>query len=279
MQSGIPKRIIQTGKEKKLSLRNRAISTNLKLLNPEFDYVFYDNDSVESFIEQEFPQYREIFHSFRFPIQRYDFFRYLEIYRYGGFYFDLDVLLASNLSELVEYGCVFPFEGITLSKYLRDNFQMDWEIGNYAFGAVPGHPFLALVIEACVKAQKDPNWAKPMMRGFPWILADESLILNTTGPGLLSRCLAENSEVAKTITVLFPEDLYEENSWNCFGEFGIHLMEGSWRVRAGFLWRRASQYWERQALKSVIREKNRFQGSTQGVLRMEKRKTLEQVSK
>lgn len=277
MQSDIPKRIIQTGKKKNQPLLNRAAMANLRLLNPDFDYVFYDDDAVESFIVREFPQYQEVFRSFRFPIQRYDFFRYLAIYRYGGFYFDLDVLLASNLSNLLELGCVFPFEGITLSKYLRENFHMDWEIGNYAFGAAPAHPFLALVIEACVKAQKEPNSVTPMMRGLPWILTDEYRILNTTGPGLLSRCLAENAGVAKTVAVLFPDDLYDENSWNCFGELGIHLMEGSWRTRSSFLVRRLSQYWERQTLRSLTREKSRFQNSTQRVLRIETTKTLQHV--
>ena len=53
----------------------------------------------------------------------------------------------------------------SLHDYLRTHHKIDWEIGNYAFGAEPGHPFLKVVIENCVKAQKDPGWVKPMMRG------------------------------------------------------------------------------------------------------------------
>src|SRR4029077_5545531 len=135
-----------------------------------------------------------------------DFFRYLAIYRLGGFYFDLDVILATDLSPLLPTGCVFPFEGLTLSRLLR-SYGMDWEIGNYAFGATPGHPFLEAVIENCVRAQKDPSWVKPMMRGLPFFFRDECLVLNTTGPGLLSRTLAENAELATTVTVLFPDDV------------------------------------------------------------------------
>src|ERR1700676_4750324 len=123
----IPKRIIQTGKHTQLPLRSRAMATNLKLLNPDFEYLFFDNDGVQLFIDKEFPQYRSVFDSFQFPIQRYDFFRYLAVYHHGGFYFDLDVLLASGLSDLLEFGCVFPFEGLTLSHYLRNDHKMDWE--------------------------------------------------------------------------------------------------------------------------------------------------------
>src|SRR5690348_5627374 len=119
MTNRIPNRIIQTGKHAELPLFSRAVVSNLRLLNPDYEYLFFDDQEVRSFVNREFPQYRSVFDSFRFSIQRYDFFRYLAVYRYGGFYFDLDVLLASGLSSLSNSGCVFPFEGPTLSNFLR----------------------------------------------------------------------------------------------------------------------------------------------------------------
>jgi hypothetical protein len=249
----IPKRIIQTGKHTELPLRSRAMVSNLRLLNPDFEYLFFDNAGVQSFIDQEFSQYRTVFDAFQFPIQRYDFFRYLAIYHHGGFYFDLDVMLASDLSSLLESGCVFPFEGLTLSRYLRKHQKMDWEIGNYAFGAAAGHPFLKAVIENCVRAQKDPDWIKPMMAGFPPLLRSEYLVLNTTGPGLISRTLAENAELAKEVQVLFPKDLSDMSTWNRFGDLGIHMMDGSWRPRGAFLRRRVANYWEYWQLKKLAK--------------------------
>src|SRR6202021_4137943 len=123
------------------------------------------------------------------------------------------VMLASDLSSLLNSGCVFPFEGLTLSRYLRKHYKMDWEIGNYAFGAAAGHPFLEAVVENCVRAQKEPGWVKPMMRGLPFLFRDEFLVLNTTGPGLLSRTLAENKKLAKGVTVLFPDDVCDMTNW------------------------------------------------------------------
>lgn len=225
----IPKRIIQTGKHLEQPLRNRAMMANMKLLNPDFEYLFFDDEGVQALIDREFPQYRVVFDSFRFPIQKYDFFRYLAVYHYGGFYFDLDVMLASGLSGLLEYGCVFPFEGLTISDYLREHYNLDWEIGNYAFGAAPGHPFIRDVIENCVRAQQDPNWVKPMMRGIPALSKTDYWVLNTTGPGLVTRTLAEDSELANLVTVLFPDDVTDTQNWNRFGDFGVHLMQGSWR--------------------------------------------------
>jgi hypothetical protein len=254
MQFIIPKRIIQTGKTAHQPLRNRAMVANLRLLNPDYQYLFFDNQQVESFIDQQFPQYRAVFDSFRFPIQRYDFFRYLAVYHHGGFYFDLDVLLASDLSGLLESGCVFPFEGLTFSHFLRQHHKMDWQIGNYAFGAAAGHPFLKAIIENCVRAQKDPAWVKPMMRGMPLLSRPEFFVLNTTGPGLISRTLAENPELAEAVTVLFPDDVCDVTQWNRFGDIGIHLMDGSWRVKMGRIRRRLALNWEEWQLQKLLKQ-------------------------
>ena len=244
MQYQIPKRIIQfrIGKPIEQTLRARAVMSNTRLLHPDYEFLFFDEAGVEEFITREFPQYRAVFNSFRFLIQRCDFFRYLAIYRYGGFYFDLDVLLACNLSDLLEHGCVFPFEALTLSHYMRKSLRMDWQIGNYAFGAAPGHPFLEAIIRNCVRGQDDPNWVKPMMRGTPPLLKNDYYVINSTGPGLVSRTLAENGELAKTVTVLFPDDVCDVRNWNRFGDHGIHLMDNSWRPGKGFLRQKFSGY-------------------------------------
>jgi hypothetical protein len=257
-QRRIPKRIIQTGKSADHSLRTRAMVSNLKLLNPDYEYLFFDNQQVENFIDQEFPQNRSVFDSFQFRIQRYDFFRYLAVYRHGGFYFDLDVMLASSLSPLLECNCVFPFEGLTLSRFMRDQYKMDWELGNYGFGAAAGDPFLQAVIENCVRAQKDPDWVKPMLRGFPLLFRAESLILNTTGPGVLSRTFAENPDLAKSVTVLFPDDVCDSDAWHRFGDYGIHDMEGSWRTRTSWLHRRLGDRWEYHKMQSLLKESRKL---------------------
>jgi hypothetical protein len=264
MARSIPMRIVQTAKSRTLSLKQRAIAENVRLLNADYDYRFFDNEDVERFIDQEFPQYRLVFDSFRFPIQRYDFFRYLAVYRLGGFYLDLDVLLGSGLSSLLHSGCVFPFEGLTYSRLLR-SYGMDWEIGNYAFGAAAGHPFLEAVIENCVRGQKDAAWVASMMRGVPLFSKTEYYVLNTTGPGLLSRTLAENPALAGIVNVLFPEDVCDVRNWNVFGSFGVHLMEGSWRPSTSYLRRRVAQEWEAWTMRRLI-ERSRRLGKTRDLI-------------
>jgi hypothetical protein len=243
MISQIPRRIIQTGRSSDLPLLERAAVANIKLLNPDFEYQFYDNNGVKEFFDREFPQYRGIFDSFKFPIQRYDLFRYLAIYRYGGFYLDLDVLLATSLSSLVDYACIFPFEELSINSFLRRHHRMDWTIGNYAFGATPEHPFLWAVIQNCIRAHKEPLWVEPTLRGIPRSFRDYYIVLNSTGPWMLSRTLAENAILAKGVDILFPDDVCNPDTWHKFGNLGIHLMEGSWKKREHLVQRWARRLW------------------------------------
>jgi inositol phosphorylceramide mannosyltransferase catalytic subunit len=254
LNSRIPKRIIQTGKNLDLPLLSKAAVANVRLLNPDFEYFFFDDKQVLEFIDEQFPQYRRVFDSFIIPIQRYDFFRYLAVYHFGGFYFDLDVFLASSLVDLLDFGCVFPFEELTVNIVLRREYGMDWEIGNYAFGAAAGHPFLHAIIKNCIRAQKDPSWAQGMMKSIPRMFRDEYFVLNTTGPGLVSRTLAEFPEAATQIKVLFPENVCDFNKWHRFGEFGVHLQEGMWRKKKGYLKRRLASLWESWTRQRLLRE-------------------------
>jgi inositol phosphorylceramide mannosyltransferase catalytic subunit len=253
----IPRRIIQTGKSQNLPLLARAATASLKCLNPDFEYQFFDDEQVNAFIQSEFPEYRGVFESLPFPIQKWDFFRYLAVFRLGGFYFDTDVFLATGLHELLAHHCVFAFEELTLSRYLRRQYQMDWEIGNYGFGAVAGHPFLDAVIRNCIRAQQDPRWVKPMMQGIPRLFRAEFYVLNTTGPGLVSRTIAENPDVTKDMTILFPDDVCDERTWHQFGNFGVHAQEGSWRSGGSYLRRRLANLWEVWARRRGFEESRR----------------------
>jgi glycosyltransferase involved in cell wall biosynthesis len=93
-----------------------------------------------------------------------------------------------------------------------------------------------------------------MMRGLPPLSKLEFYVLYTSGPGLVSRTLAENPELAKTVMVLFPDDVCDLNNWNRFGDFGIHLMDASWRLNKGRVRRRLAGEWELWKLRGLLKE-------------------------
>ncbi len=262
MSSRIPKRIIQIwGGKTNLPLLSKASAVNIRLLNPEFEYLFFDDNRMEVFINEHFPEYRSVFDSFRFPIQRYDFFRYLAIYHLGGFYFDFDIFLASGLSDLLDLGCVFSFEELTENVFLRNEYGMDWQVATYGFGARPRHPFILAIIENCVRAQKEPKWAEPMMKSIPRLCRHEYLVLNTTGPGLVSRTLAEYPDASKQVKVLFPENVCKRESWNHFGEFGVHVNQASWHDRKNAFRSRLVAAWMAWAKQKSVKESLKFGGA------------------
>lgn len=254
----IPRRIIQTAKTPALSPLAQASACNLKLLHPNWDYCFFDDTDIHAFVRAEFPQYLATFESFPRAIQRIDFFRYLAVLKLGGFYFDLDVLLSRSLEPLLPSGCVFPFEELTLSRYLRSHHGLDWELGNYAFGAAPDHPFLAAVVAGCVEAQLNPAVLRAMMADIPSPFAREYQVLNSTGPGLISRIYAERPDLHSDVMVLFPSDVCDERNWHLFGTIGVHLMDGSWRSRGGLLWRKAANFWETRRRRNLLKESRKI---------------------
>lgn len=254
MDTKIPRRIIQTSKNLNMPLIAKAAVTNIRLLNPSFEYLFFTDDGIEEFLNKYFPEYLEVFHAFQYPIQRIDFFRYLAVYHYGGFYFDLDVFMASNLDDLLDSGCVFPFEELTVYSYLKHEYGLDWEIGNYAFGAAAQHPFVHNIIRNCVRAQREPDWAHQMLESIPRMLRDRYYVLCTTGPGLITRTLAEYKDINKPVKILFPDNVCDTKLWHRFGSHGVHIMEGSWINKKGIIHKIYSRVWDTWMMKKILEE-------------------------
>ena len=155
---------------------------------------------------------------------------------------------------LLEFSCVFPFEHLSIHNFLCNEYGMDWEIGNYGFGAAAGHPFLGAIIKNCVRAQQRPDWVQPMMKSIPRIFHREFFVLATTGPGLVSRTLAEYPGACDQVKVLFPEDVCDPNSWYCFGAYGVHLQVGTWKKRKGLVPRVVHRLWELTTRKALLKE-------------------------
>jgi hypothetical protein len=93
-----------------------------------------------------------------------------------------------------------------------------------------------------------------MMQGVPRAIREFLVAPFTTGPGMVSRTLAENPHLAKDVTVLFPEDVRSERTWHQFGNFGIHLQQGAWRSSHCYVRRRLANLWESWMRRRLHRE-------------------------
>jgi Glycosyltransferase sugar-binding region containing DXD motif len=105
-------------------------------LNPGWEYRFWTDADIDSFVRSEFPEFYAVFQSYDVNIKRVDAFRYLLMKRIGGVYADLDFM------------CLKPLEGLLRGHYLLlgsqhpgDWMQSEGDVCNAFMASVPEHPF------------------------------------------------------------------------------------------------------------------------------------------
>lgn len=206
IENKIPKIIIQTWKNCNMNPKLQILSDKIKKLHPDFEYKFFTDEDIENFVKSYYSEYYHIYNNFKFTIQKIDFFRYLAVYYYGGFYLDMDMDINSPFDELCKYNSVFPKE----TNHLINNKII--RIANYSFGACKNNKFLKFCIDNIVNKTFYMNIDN---------MQKEQYVYITTGPAFLSISyhLYKNKEDINILN-------YKEY---CFGKYGTHIAMGSWK--------------------------------------------------
>ena len=132
---------------------------HLRALNPSWEYLFWDDMSIASFIGQHYGhKMLVIFNSINpdYGAARADLFRYLVLYRLGGVYLDIKSAADVPLDQVIRPDDSFilsqwrngvgePYEGWGLHLDLRDIPRGEYQ--QWHIIASPGHPLLRAVIE------------------------------------------------------------------------------------------------------------------------------------
>tara|TARA_R100000654_G_scaffold66973_2_gene95391 strand:- start:117 stop:782 length:666 start_codon:yes stop_codon:yes gene_type:complete len=63
----------------------------------------------EKLIDEDFPEYKQLWDDYRYPIQRADFIRYCILYKYGGLYVDCDIRPVKNLDSVFNEPIYFVY--------------------------------------------------------------------------------------------------------------------------------------------------------------------------
>lgn len=71
--------------------RLQILSESWKEKNPTWEYRLWNKSDMELLVEYDFPDYKETYFKFEQSVLRWDTIRYMILYKYGGFYADLDV--------------------------------------------------------------------------------------------------------------------------------------------------------------------------------------------
>ena len=98
---------------------------DIKNKNPDWKYEFYDDDRIRKFLKDNFePKFLDKFDSFKKGAHKADLWRLCILYLYGGFYFDIDILLYKDLNSIIsecnnDFVVVKTFEKIGFYKVDR----------------------------------------------------------------------------------------------------------------------------------------------------------------
>jgi len=171
----IPKIIHQiwSGKHKPLPDTFKELGETWKKLHPDWDYHYWNEGEMLSFVKNYYPEYLNLYQSFHYDIQRWDVIRYLILHKMGGMYVDFDYECLENIQPLLKgRTCVFALEPDIHAKI----FGKSLVFNNALMASIPGHKFIKKAIE-CVFSEKTQKYD---------ITSDKrEYVLNTTGPWML----------------------------------------------------------------------------------------------
>jgi len=211
-----PLNILQTWKTTELMQEHYDFVMKMRSLNPSAKNLFFVDENIEQFVLMFFPTYHDTFKRFKYTIQRIDFFRYLAVYHYGGLYLDLDMDIVGCFDDLDRTKAIFPVE-------TRDPESGNILVGNYAFYAPAGHPFLRHIINCIVNpiVTETEIAAAQKGHGDP---KEHVYVYFTTGPELVTK--AYHSYAGDDVVLLEPSGPYRKD---CFGDYGEHKSFGMWK--------------------------------------------------
>jgi len=154
----IPRIIHQTFYDRNLPERLQANVNRLRELNPGWEYRFYDDADIESFIKSNYPPVVWEYYQRIDPVYgaaRADIFRYLLLYKLGGVYLDIKSSANRPLDSVLK-----PDDRFILSKWRDVNGEFEHfgvvydlrhldggEYQQWHIICSPGHPFLKEVLE------------------------------------------------------------------------------------------------------------------------------------
>lgn len=218
----IPKIIHQTYSSRDLPKTYSQCQSRMIDLHPDFEYIFYDDDAMYSFIELNFGEYYSKFRALPRKIMRVDMFRQFIMYKVGGLQADLDYYMIKKF-DMLDEALVLPCSRVDN----RDNIT---RIGNFLIASEPGHPFWLFVINTLFEYDRCA-----IDFSINSVITDSEL---STGPAFITSMWKKFDFGSGKLTVapkhFFSPNIVIINDENVNrlrqeGTYGVHLCTGLWR--------------------------------------------------
>ena len=191
--------------------------------NPDWSYVLWDDDMSDLMVKSHFPDLWKVYDNYPTGVQRCDAFRYCLLYRYGGFYVDVDTKCLKPITPLFS---TFK-KPIVLFENSNSPFFYRLRNGNFAMYSVRNQDFWKKVIRDVIKSG---TWTKFV----PFSLN----VINSTGPGQLSHAILKY----KPDLEMVPEKYFPARKFGFSIDeknipkeaIAIHYSDVSWRPSSVF---------------------------------------------
>ncbi len=206
----------------------RFIAQSWKEHHPEWEYRFWNQSTIESFLESEYPEFIPIYRAYPYNVQRWDAIRYLILYRIGGMYVDFDYECMASLEPyLTDQTCVMGLE----PQRHAERYNYPQIVGNALMASAPRHPYFKAMIDD-LTIHWQTRWKNSSYQ-----------VLESTGPFMVTRVYNQFSEKHSIsllsdalVAPLAAEDVREylqdratEEMINRVGDaVAIHYFIGSW---------------------------------------------------
>ncbi len=226
----IPKIIIQTWKNNIIPLKYKNEIYTMRKYNSDFKLMFFNDEQIENFLKTNYNDtYYQSYKRLPVFIQKIDYFRYIAIYHYGGFYFDLDMLGYYPLDDLLKYECVFPVDEnisnnrckkIRFNKFCNNNLR--FLLGQYAFGARKNNQFIKLLIDTIHENIDNYITLYEKIKDTTNNDLKYQYVYSTTGPDFVT-FVYYNYPLKDKIHIL------HYNYSQHFGKYALHNHYGTWK--------------------------------------------------
>jgi hypothetical protein len=104
--------------------------------NPNYEYRFWSDADLQAFIEEEYPDFLDVYEEYDKPIKKPDAARYLILKRIGGIYADMDIACLKSFEPLLK-----DLDGRFMITTEGDPGQ-PWTFGNSLMACNPNPAFL-----------------------------------------------------------------------------------------------------------------------------------------
>ena len=185
----IPKIVHQTFATANLPIEIEEIMNQNKVLNPDYQFVFYDDNDCDKFIKDNFNDRIYRLYNKINPVygaMKADFFRYCVIYILGGVYIDIKTLIKTPLKDIITQNdtCILDIpKHLDTERFFNGKFSYEQWLLIYA----PKHSYLKEVIDSiCFNIA---NEYEPDSSFFSHNTITKHKIINITGPDAYTKAI------------------------------------------------------------------------------------------